>query len=86
LAETGEQIQVWARGMDGQQCEHDNLDDATLDAMIQSSAATIRLTIPPEYWPGTRENLRSLLAVARTLIETDKPARPVVEIAPVFRA
>lgn len=72
--------------MDRQQREQDWLDDATLDAMIWSSAATIRLTIPAEHLPGTRANLRSLLSVARTLIDADKPARPVVEIAPVYRA
>ncbi len=63
----------------------DMLGDAALDRMIGSGSTLLALEIPADCVSGVRENLRALLAVALTLSDADKPALPVVEIAPVYR-
>jgi len=61
------------------------LDDAALDGLMDGASQAVGLAIPPEYRDGVRANLRALLEVGRSLVEVEKPARPIVEVAPVYQ-
>ena len=61
-----------------------DMDEHTLDALIDASAAALELPIEPEWKPGIKANLQATLRVAAMVAELELPDE--AEPAPVFEA
>jgi hypothetical protein len=62
----------------------DELPYQDLDALIDASAAALKMPIEPEWKPGIKANLRMTLRVVAMVAEFELPDE--AEPAPVFEA